>query len=209
MTFSRAKPTGWTDNVDTITATQINQIDLNQSRAIDGTAGGTYTPSGAVTLGGSAGVFIGAANTLTVAGTLNVTGQENVSGQLTLSGNDAGIGLRILTANDADQNIQGATRDVVKIPATLTANRAYTILATSPLPKTGHILRVVRADLDMANTAPSNHTCTINFGGAAPIVFRGEKWAFVHFTWTGSAWLPITWSPTTVQVLNAIENSWA
>lgn len=208
MTFSRAKPTGWTDNVDTITAAQINQIDLNQSRAIDGNAGGTYIPSGALTLGGSAGVTISASNTLTVAGALDVSGTETVTGQVVLSGNNAGIGLRLLTLNDADQTVQGATRDVLIIPVTLTANRAYTILGTSPVPKTGHVLRIVRASVNMANTAPSNHTCTLNFGGTA-LVFRGEKWAYLHLMWTGSQWLPITWSPTTLQVLAAIEDSWA
>lgn len=208
MTFSRAKPTGWTDNVDTITAAQINQIDLNQSRAIDGNAGGTYTPSGALTLGGSAGVTIGASNTLTVAGALDVSGTETVTGQVVLSGNNAGIGLRLLTLNDADQTVQGATRDVLMIPVTLTGNRAYTILGTSPVPKTGHVLRIVRASVNMANTAPSNHVSTILFGGTA-LNFRAEKWAHLHLMWTGSQWLPITWSPTTLQVLAAIEDSWA
>lgn len=208
MTFSRAKPTGWTDNVDTITAAQINQIDLNQSRAIDGNAGGTYTPSGALTLGGSAGVTITASNTLAVAGSLNVSGTETVTGQVVLSGNNAGIGLRLLTLNDADQSVQGATRDVLQIPATLTGNRAYTIQGTSPVPKTGHVLRIVRASIDISSTKPSNHTATLNFGGTA-LVFRAEKWAYLHLMWTGSQWLPITWSPTAMQVLAAINDSWA
>ena len=46
MTFARVKPTGWTDDVDVLTATQANTIDTNQSNAVDGAAGGTYTPSG-------------------------------------------------------------------------------------------------------------------------------------------------------------------
>lgn len=208
MTFSRAKPTGWSDNVDTITAAQINQVDLNQSRAIDGNAGGTYTPSAAITLAGNAGITIGASNTLTVAGSMVVSGTETVTGQVVLSGNNAGIGLRLLMLNDADQTVQGATRDVLTIPATLTANRAYTILGTTPVPKTGHVLRIARASIDMANTAPSNHTCSISFGATA-FVFRGEKWAYLHLMWTGSQWLPITWSPTTLQVLGAVEDSWA
>jgi len=52
MTFSRAKPTGWTDDLDTITAAQINQVDTNQSRAVDGTAGGLYTPSPPINIDG-------------------------------------------------------------------------------------------------------------------------------------------------------------
>lgn len=50
MTFARAKPTGWTDDVDSISATEINTIDVNQSNAVDGAAGGTYTPSADVSI---------------------------------------------------------------------------------------------------------------------------------------------------------------
>jgi hypothetical protein len=46
VTFARVKPAGWTDDVDVLTATQANTIDTNQSNAVDGAAGGTYTPSG-------------------------------------------------------------------------------------------------------------------------------------------------------------------
>ena len=53
MTFTRAKPAGWTDNVDTITATQMNQIDTNQSNALDGAAGGAYTPAAEVEIDGA------------------------------------------------------------------------------------------------------------------------------------------------------------
>lgn len=45
MTFTRAKPLGWVDDIDSIVQAQINQIDLNQSRSLDGNAGGRYTPS--------------------------------------------------------------------------------------------------------------------------------------------------------------------
>jgi hypothetical protein len=44
MTFSRGKPTGFVTG-DRLTAAQINTIDLNQSRAIDGYEGGDYTPA--------------------------------------------------------------------------------------------------------------------------------------------------------------------
>jgi hypothetical protein len=45
MTFSRAKPGGYTDDVDVLPAGELNTIDVNQSRAIDGTDGGLYTPT--------------------------------------------------------------------------------------------------------------------------------------------------------------------
>lgn len=53
MTFARVNPFGWTDDIATITAAHINGIDINQSRAIDGNAGGAYTPSGVVEIDGS------------------------------------------------------------------------------------------------------------------------------------------------------------
>lgn len=59
MTFSRAKPAGWTDDIDTITAAQINQIDTNQSRALDGTAGGTYSPVPPLNINGLTATTIG------------------------------------------------------------------------------------------------------------------------------------------------------
>lgn len=53
MTFSRLNATGWTDDVSTFTAAQANGIDINQSRAVDGNAGGAYLPSAAIQIGGS------------------------------------------------------------------------------------------------------------------------------------------------------------
>lgn len=52
MTFSRAFPTGATDLVSTFPATKVNTIDVNQSRGIDGTAGGTYAPSDPIIING-------------------------------------------------------------------------------------------------------------------------------------------------------------
>jgi hypothetical protein len=42
MAFAKQFPNGLTPNVSTLPATKIAQIDINQSRAVDGTAGGTY-----------------------------------------------------------------------------------------------------------------------------------------------------------------------
>jgi hypothetical protein len=56
--FSRANPTGWVQG-DKLTPPQINQIDVNQSRAIDGTAGGIYSPTETIRIQGSSGLEIG------------------------------------------------------------------------------------------------------------------------------------------------------
>lgn len=53
MSFTRAKPLAWTDDLDPITAAQQNQIDLNQSRALDGTGGGAYSPAAALDISGA------------------------------------------------------------------------------------------------------------------------------------------------------------
>lgn len=44
MSFTRANPVGWAIN-EVLTSAQMNQVDLNQSRALDGNAGGSYSPS--------------------------------------------------------------------------------------------------------------------------------------------------------------------
>lgn len=56
--FDRANPTGWVQG-DKLTPAQINQIDVDQSRAIDGTGGGIYTPTAKIQIQGSAGVEVG------------------------------------------------------------------------------------------------------------------------------------------------------
>ena len=58
MTFTRVKPAGWTDDIDTITAAELNALDINITRAIDGNAGGSYSPSANINVtDGSGGGF--------------------------------------------------------------------------------------------------------------------------------------------------------
>jgi len=52
MTFDRANPLGWALFED-LTSAQMNIIDTNQSRAIDGTFGGSYNPSGVINIDGT------------------------------------------------------------------------------------------------------------------------------------------------------------
>ena len=52
MSFDRAKPAGWTPG-QKLTATQINTIDTNLTKAIDGDGGGPYSPSSAIVITGS------------------------------------------------------------------------------------------------------------------------------------------------------------
>lgn len=51
MTFARAKPGGATDDISVITANEFDTVDVNQSRALDGTAGGPYSPTSPIGIG--------------------------------------------------------------------------------------------------------------------------------------------------------------
>ena len=208
MTFTRALPAGWTDGVDAITAPQLNQIDVNISRALDGSAGGSYLPNGALTIDGSAGVNVTTSNTLTVAGTLAMSGTQTQTGGLVLSGNGQ-LSQRVFDASDSDLAFLGGRVDVFRIPAALTGNRTYTVLATSPVPVTGHMLKIVRTLRDLSSAKPSIHRATIDFGGAVNTDLLEDKFAFWTIMWDGSAWYPVEWSPTNVDLALAIEDSWS
>lgn len=51
MTFARVKPGSWATG-EKLSSPQQNQLDLNVSRALDGYAGGTYTPSDPLIING-------------------------------------------------------------------------------------------------------------------------------------------------------------
>jgi hypothetical protein len=68
LSFTRVNPGGWVSN-DLITVAQINGIDVNQSRAVDGTGGGVYTPSADIDIDGTEGLVVSADSGLTVTGT--------------------------------------------------------------------------------------------------------------------------------------------
>jgi hypothetical protein len=86
MSFSRVNPGGW-GLFEVLTSSQMNQIDINQSRAVDGFAGGTYTPSDPIEFGG-AGVVIN-----TIGGTPTFTGDVTFEGDVTIdSGHNLTVG---------------------------------------------------------------------------------------------------------------------
>ena len=213
MSFTRAKPAGWTDNVDALTAQQLNHIDANITRALDGTGGGTYSLSAPLTIAGAAGVSVTTSNTLSVAGTIAVLGTETVTNTITLSGNRAAIRWRYYAGPDASTTLQGAAYDVIAVPFNLTADRAWTIAASSPVPATGQVVRIVRSDVEMAiaapTPAPSAFKCEIDFGGAVTFDFRPSKNAYLELMWDGANWVPTAWSPTTIDLALAIEDSWS
>ena len=82
MSFTRAKPAGWSTG-DQLTATQINALDLDHSRAVDGYAGGVYTPSSPIGLQGTGGFYgnvkSGQTVTLESGATLSCAGSSIIS----------------------------------------------------------------------------------------------------------------------------------
>ncbi|MFA5052770.1 MAG: hypothetical protein WC565_01830 [Parcubacteria group bacterium] len=75
--FSRVNPLGWA-LFEELTSAQMNLLDLNASRAIDGTFGGTYNPSGPININGTLNVT----NLVFTGGTV-----DNLTVTYTLDGN--------------------------------------------------------------------------------------------------------------------------
>lgn len=90
MSFSNPFSTK-TAGTSTITAAEVNAAGVSISRALDGAAGGTYTPSSPLAINGSGlstttALSCGAASTATLAGTNVLSGTNTLSGPTTASG---------------------------------------------------------------------------------------------------------------------------
>jgi len=92
--FSRVNPLGWA-LFEELTSAQMNLLDLNASRAIDGTFGGTYNPSSPININGTLNVtnmvFTGGTVTnLTVTTTLDTNiincNEINIASEMTCDG---------------------------------------------------------------------------------------------------------------------------
>lgn len=76
MSFTRVNPGGW-GLFEVLTSSQMNQLDINASRAIDGFAGGTYNNSSPIVLQGD----------LEVQGTFTISGTTEYTGDTTFKRN--------------------------------------------------------------------------------------------------------------------------
>lgn len=83
MTFPRVNPPGW-GNGEVLTSTQMNNLDTNMTKAVDGAGGGTYTLSAPLALNGAS-VSVG--QDLAVGDDLTVADDATVGGDLTVTGN--------------------------------------------------------------------------------------------------------------------------
>ena len=113
MTFSRANGSGWGLN-DKLTSAEANQIDVNQSRAVDGYAGGTYTPTGNIDVSKLRADLQGAC---TLAGTASLTGVSGAScsmpsGTTFSSAGKTALGGASLPGSNGQTNLGGTTTAV-------------------------------------------------------------------------------------------------
>lgn len=85
--FARIRAAGtW---IGVIASSELDTLDLNLSRAIDGYAGGSYAPSSPIVIGGAGMIFSGSTNigaNLTVGGTAYVTGDTTLHQTLAVHG---------------------------------------------------------------------------------------------------------------------------
>lgn len=93
MSFSRVNVLGWAFG-ETLTSAQMNAIDINTSRAVDGFAGGTYNPSAGLVWNENLQVDTTVAGGPAIQGTA-VGGNDAVSGTTTGGTGDAVFGVAL------------------------------------------------------------------------------------------------------------------
>jgi hypothetical protein len=91
MTFSRSNPLGWAFG-ETLTSAQMNTVDINTARAVDGFAGGTYNPSALLTWNAKMEIDASAGPGTNVEG-IEVTGKGSGDGILVNSGGASSVGV--------------------------------------------------------------------------------------------------------------------
>jgi hypothetical protein len=193
MTFSLIKAAGWYDNIQSLTAAEIGAFDLNQSRAVDGAAGGIYSPAGTIQVNGSGfgsdrltnvtatGVLQRAASARWVWRTSTTTILDQAAAQVLDMSYDT-----YRTTIDHANNIN------IRLAVT-----------TGQQPTEGDILQVVRIGIP---TAPRTFIIYSEEAPAAPLaqfpvaaggvqsntVYMGEFW------FTGATWVPLRLSADVV-----------
>lgn len=189
MTFSKAKPAGWTDNIDTPNAAQLGTIDTNQSRAIDGAAGGAYAPTNPVQING-AGLSSDNLLSSTITGIL----QRAPNGRLPRRFNTSTI------IDNVAPVIVDMTYDVYYAPAGHLNNLTVRLAtATGQLPTTGDVLKIVRDGnagavvtlVIESEAAPGVPIATIPDG---PGAWQASTLYSASFWWDGLVWRSLRWS---------------
>ena len=175
----------------TITATEANAIGVNSARAVDGTNGGTYTPTAQLIIQGTYGLTVNGTAGLTV-GSDNSTGLAScrVTGPLTLAGNTGRIAKRISVTNpgDADTDITAAADIWLSGTSDLTASRTYTLRHTGAVtPATGNEIHLIRRMLGAFPIVVVREDLTIVWQTNNAV----RTWA--KFLWNGTDWITYEW----------------
>lgn len=127
--FVRVKPAGYSTN-DPITSAELNQLDTDHVKAVNGDEGGSY--AGDVIWSGQH----------DFEGAVNANGLTTFSGPVKLFGTTTGIQNRVGTVGNADATIDVA-KDEYYFTAAPTVNRSYTLRhSTAPIPAEGQRIRV-------------------------------------------------------------------
>ena len=164
MTFTRAKPSGWTADVDTWTAFQANKVDLNASQGVDGTSGGSYTPSAAINITGSG------------LGNVDISGNMAILVGATL---ELVAGTAIADTDDQTLNPTGGLIREFAAPAS--AQRDHDLVAAG---NKGRLLWLTRPGSG-ANAIVIHRS---GFSGAAIVTLPASTWSTALLYDDGAAW---------------------
>ncbi len=186
MTFTRAKPSGWTADVDVWTAFQANKIDTNMANAVDGANGGTY--AGDITWSG-AHTFSG---TETHSNTESHSGENTFTDKIILSGTGAGIRIRAGTFTNADATVD-TSKDVYVAQAAATSPRTITLNDTGgTVPEEGDVISFVsHISGGVSYWIFKRETAAVELGrlGTNTSTEHGAGLGSISFIYTGGAWI--------------------
>lgn len=147
MSFSLANPTGWAIG-DLLTDVQINKLDLDHSKAVDGSAGGSYTLTAPL-------VFTGAKVTVPA---FEVTGAASFTGASASFFGNVGIG-----DTSGDQCVVAAT-STFNSGVTFNGNIGLDTAATATFDGTVNVNNNARLGASFSDTLLVKSTSTFDSG---------------------------------------------
>lgn len=135
MTFSTIKAAGWTDNLESASAAELNALDTNQALAVDGSRGGSWAPGSTLQIDGS-GFGSNALRDITVSGILTRTSTGRWVWRTSTS---------TITNIEATPQVVDMKYDTYRLGVAQTANIVvHLAVTTGQTPTTGDMIQVVR-----------------------------------------------------------------
>lgn len=140
MSFSNPI-SGKTDGTSVITAGEANAVGVNSARAVDGTNGGTYTPTATLTWDGAFGHAFSSPisfdATAPVTGTCTWGATTTRTGSLVISGTSATTRYRQLICADPPTSLQLGNQYDTYMFIQPAAQRDIEVMSSSPVPTAG------------------------------------------------------------------------